>query len=111
MDGTSAASYVLRRLPQFDHDPDDELWMLLDTDHCAQGTHLAGFVDALREARRQGVNVALSKPSFELNCGYSYTTWRKLHWVCCRLRRMWRRHCGPSSGNTTRRTLSESIIR
>jgi hypothetical protein len=47
--------------------------MLLDTDHCAQGAHLASFVDALREAKRQGVNVALSKPSFEL--------WLLLHHV------------------------------
>jgi hypothetical protein len=72
-DGTSAASYVLGRLLQFDHDADDELWMLLDTDHCVQGAHLARFVDALREAKRQRVNVALSKPSFEL--------WLLLHHV------------------------------
>jgi hypothetical protein len=72
-DGTSAASHVLDRLLQFDHDRDDELWMLLDTDHCAQGTHLANFVKALAEARRQRVNVALSKPSFEL--------WLLLHHV------------------------------
>jgi hypothetical protein len=72
-DGTSAASYVLGRLLQFDHDADDELWMLLDTDHCVQGAHLASFVEALREAKRQGVNVALSKPSFEL--------WLLLHHV------------------------------
>ena len=65
-DGTSAASHVLDRLLRFDHEEDDELWMLLDTDHCAQGTHLATFVDTLAEAKRQGVNVALSKPSFEL---------------------------------------------
>lgn len=58
---------------RFDHDPDDELWMLLDTDHCAQGTHLASFVGTLAEARRQGVNIALSKPSFEL--------WLLLHHV------------------------------
>jgi hypothetical protein len=72
-DGTSAASHVLDRLLQFDHDPDDELWMLLDTDHCVQGTHVASFVDTLREAKKQGVNFALSKPSFEL--------WLLLHHV------------------------------
>ncbi len=66
VDGTSAALHVLERLLSFDHDPDDELWMLLDTDHCTQGAHLAGFVQALAEAKRQGVQVALSKPSFEL---------------------------------------------
>ncbi len=72
-DGTSAASHVLDRLLQFDHDPDDELRMLLDTDHCVQGTHVASFVDTLREAKKQGVNFALSKPSFEL--------WLLLHYV------------------------------
>jgi RloB-like protein len=65
-DGASAASHVLDRLLRLDHDPDDELWMLLDTDHCVEGAHLARFVDTLREAKRQRVNVALSKPSFEL---------------------------------------------
>ena len=65
-DGTSAAAHVLDRPLQFDHEPDDELWMLLDTDHCAQGTHLQGFVTALRDAKQKGVNVALSKPCFEL---------------------------------------------
>jgi hypothetical protein len=64
---------VLDRLLQYDHDADDQLWMLLDTDHCVQGTHVASFVEALSEARRQGVNVALSKPCFEL--------WLLLHHV------------------------------
>jgi hypothetical protein len=64
---------VLGRLLRFDHEEDDERWMLLDTDHCVQGAHLANFMGALAEARRQGVNVALSKPSFEL--------WLLLHHV------------------------------
>ena len=64
-DGTSVAAHVLRRLLEFEHDPDDELWMLLDTDHCTQGTHLQGFTGALREASQQGVQVALSNPCFE----------------------------------------------
>lgn len=72
-DGSSAASHVLARLLRVDHEEDDELWMLLDTDHCVQGAHLASFVEALREAKRQGVKVALSKPSFEL--------WLLLHHV------------------------------
>ena len=72
-DGSSAAAHVLDRLLRFDHEEDDELWMLLDTDHCVRGAHLASFVEALREAKRQRVNVALSKPSFEL--------WLLLHHV------------------------------
>jgi hypothetical protein len=72
-DGTSAASHVLGRLLRYDHEEDDERWMLLDTDHCVQGTHLSMFVGTLAEAKRQQVNVALSKPSFEL--------WLLLHHV------------------------------
>src|SRR5580704_531259 len=58
-DGTSVAQHVLQRLLQFDHETDDELWMLLDTDRCTQGAHLLGFTDALRAARQAGVSVAL----------------------------------------------------
>lgn len=72
-DGISAAEHVLHRLLEFVHEEDDELWMLLDTDHYASGTHLASLMSAIREARRQGVNVALSKPCFEL--------WLLLHCV------------------------------
>ena len=64
-DGTSVAAHVLDRLVRYEHDPDDELWMLLDTDHCTRGEHLQGFTDSLREARQRGVNIALSKPCFE----------------------------------------------
>ena len=72
-DGTSVARYVLDRLLEFDREEDDELWMLLDTDHCIQGTHLEGFLFALQNARQRGVKVALSKPCFEL--------WLLLHYV------------------------------
>lgn len=74
-DGRCAASDVLERLLEFraGAEEDDELWMLLDTDHYTQGAHLASFAAALGEANRQGVNVALSKPSFEL--------WLLLHHV------------------------------
>ena len=60
------ALHVLRRLQEFEHEAEDELWLLLDTDHYAQGTHLQNFTAALREARQQGIHVALSKPSFEM---------------------------------------------
>jgi hypothetical protein len=65
-DGTSAAEHVLGRLQNIDHEDDDELWMLLDTDHYATGSHLKSFVSAITKAKQQGVNVALSKPCFEL---------------------------------------------
>lgn len=65
-DGTSVASYVLSRLLAYDHEEDDELWLLLDTDHCTSGTHLPGFIAAISDAKQRGVKVALSKPCFEL---------------------------------------------
>jgi hypothetical protein len=64
-DGTSVARQVLERLLKFEHEADDELWMLLDTDHCTRGTHLGGFTEALQRARKQDVHIALSKPCFE----------------------------------------------
>jgi hypothetical protein len=65
-DGTSAAEHVLGRLQGIDHDDDDELWLLLDTDHYVAGSHLKSFVAAITEAKQQGVKVALSRPCFEL---------------------------------------------
>ncbi|MFZ4859175.1 MAG: RloB family protein [Desulfuromonadaceae bacterium] len=65
-DSTSAAHHVLNRLLQYDHDEDDELWLLLDTDHYASGSHLPGFITAISEAKQRGVKIALSKPCFEL---------------------------------------------
>jgi hypothetical protein len=64
-DGTSAAPHVLERLLSYEHEAYDERWMLLDVDHCATGPHVSSFIAALREAKRQGVKIALSKPCFE----------------------------------------------
>ena len=72
-DGSSSARHVLDRLLNVEREEDDELWMLLDTDHYTKGPHLAGFLEALGEAKRRGVNIALSKPCFEL--------WLALHHV------------------------------
>jgi hypothetical protein len=44
----------------------DELWVLLDTDHFDQGTHLGAFLGSLRAASDLGAKVAISKPCFEL---------------------------------------------
>ena len=72
-DNSSVAQYVLGRLLEFEHEEDDELWMLLDTDHCIQGHHITGFIQAIRDAKQRGVHVAVSKPCFEL--------WLLLHHV------------------------------
>lgn len=69
-EGKCAARDVLKRLleysREFEPEDDDELWMLLDTDHYTTGTHLRSFLSAIRNARKKRVNVALSKPCFEL---------------------------------------------
>ena len=65
-DGTSAAARVLTRLLSFDHHDDDERWLVLDVDHALNGGHVASFLEALKRAADNGVNVALSNPCFEL---------------------------------------------
>jgi RloB-like protein len=66
VDGTSAAAHVLTRLLSFDHEEDDELWLVVDVDHAMKGDHVANFMQALKRARDNSVNVALSNPCFEL---------------------------------------------
>ena len=73
LDNTSSAEAVLKRLLNYEYEEGDERWMLLDTDHVTQGTHLRGFLRALRDAEDQGIKVALSMPCFEL--------WLLLHHV------------------------------
>ena len=65
-DGSSAAKHVLQRLLNIEVEEDDERWLVLDTDHCIEGTHLEGFIGALQDARQRGVNVAVSRPCFEV---------------------------------------------
>jgi len=65
-DTESSAERVLQRLLRYDHEPDDERWLVLDTDHRDQGPHLRGFISTLKEAEDKGINIALSKPCFEV---------------------------------------------
>lgn len=72
-DGSSVAERVLDRLLATEYEPDDQRWMLLDTDHTTRGEHLRSFTEAMRRARQSGIQVAISKPCFEL--------WLLLHHV------------------------------
>ncbi len=65
-DGTSVPGAVLERLLSFEHEDDDELWMVMDADHLLHGSHLRGIVCALQDAKKKGVRVALSRPCFEI---------------------------------------------
>lgn len=67
-DKTRAAEAALKDLqaisPQ-EIQPDDERWLILDTDHFTEESHLATFTRVLSEAERAGILVALSRPCFE----------------------------------------------
>ena len=62
----SHAQYVLDNLMGIECREDDELWMILDTDHCIKAGHIRSFIAALREAKKKGINVALSRSCFEV---------------------------------------------
>ncbi len=51
--GTSSARHVIERLLEFKHncEEDDELWMLLDTDHYIRKEHIRSFITAIKKAR------------------------------------------------------------
>lgn len=108
-DGTSAPKYVLDRLMEFDCDEGDERWLLLDVDHLAQGTHIGGLIQTIKEARQKGVHLALSKPSFEV--------WLLLHHEEAVAvgdlgeRRKWRPLFARSLELTTKPTFERSIFR
>ena len=73
-DGLSAAEHVVDRLRDAfesakklkEVQPDDEFWLLLDTDHRIHRQHLAALKRALSDARKSGFGVAMSNPCFEL---------------------------------------------
>lgn len=46
--------------------PNDEFWLMLDTDHWIKGQNLPGLLEALAQARQAGFRFAMSNPCFEL---------------------------------------------
>jgi hypothetical protein len=73
-DGRCAAADVLTRMKAVIEDgmargdlrADDQFWLVLDTDHYTQGTHVPAFKTALKEALEAGIRTAVSNPCFEL---------------------------------------------
>ena len=63
-------SSVLNRLISFDEQyeigADDQLWVLLDTDHWITGNHQSGLIQAIEEARSRGYFIAMSRPCFDV---------------------------------------------
>jgi hypothetical protein len=68
--GLSAPGHVIERLDQFarefDLADDDELWLMLDTDHWIEPGHVASFDDVCAEAIKKGYHLAHSSPCFEI---------------------------------------------
>ena len=73
-DGRSAPGHVFDRLrnafesakERKEVQPNDEFWLLLDTDHWSRGKHIPGLLDALQQAQKAGFRFAMSNPCFEL---------------------------------------------
>lgn len=68
VDDKSHAKYVVERMKKVkvDCEEDDEVWVVLDTDHCIKEGHFHSYEQALSEARRSGMNIAISCPCFEV---------------------------------------------
>ena len=68
--GLSAPGHVMKRLDQFarefDLAEDDELWLMLDTDHWIEPGHVRNFVRVCAEAVQKGYHLAHSNPCFEI---------------------------------------------
>ena len=70
----SHAKYVVATLQQYECEADDEKWIVLDTDHCTNsGSQLKSFLQALSDARQSDINIAISKPCFEV--------WLLMHFI------------------------------
>lgn len=70
LDTKSAPQHVLSRpiarKDKEDLQPDDECWLVLDTDHNPDPNHRATFIQTIHSAQAQGFRVALSRPCFEI---------------------------------------------
>ncbi|NQU23078.1 MAG: RloB domain-containing protein [Candidatus Nealsonbacteria bacterium] len=68
--GLSAPAHVLQRLEEFfrefDLQEDDELWLMLDTDHWIEPNHIASFHEVCSQATQKGFHLAHSNPCFEI---------------------------------------------
>ena len=73
VDGSSSAEHVLGRVLDTAIEDGDERWILLDTDHYIEDSHKKSFIRTLDRAKAQNVNVAVSRPSFEI--------WLLLHFL------------------------------
>ncbi len=68
--GLSSPAHVLERLDgfqaEFEWHEDDEFWLMLDTDHWVEASHIAGLTRVCAEAVEKGFQLAHSNPCFEI---------------------------------------------
>lgn len=68
--GLSAPKHVLQRLDEFHREfelhEEDELWLMLDTDHWVEPNHIANFIEVCTQAAQKGFHLAHSNPCFEI---------------------------------------------
>jgi len=68
--GHCSPGAVLESARALKKDPDfesfDEFWLLLDTDHWTDGSHLDNYIRTIQEANDEGFHVAVSNPCFDL---------------------------------------------
>ena len=69
-DGLSAPQHVIQRLDDYreknELDDEDQLWLMLDTDHWVKPDHVANFRDVCARALQQGFRLAHCNPCFEI---------------------------------------------
>lgn len=71
-DGKSSPRHVLHRLDEFKKEYDldlekgDQLWLVCDTDHWIEPSHIKNLVKVVRQCAQKGIGVALSNPCFDL---------------------------------------------
>lgn len=68
--GSSSPEHVLDRLneyfQEYELEPDDQLWLALDTDHWTEANHIANFDRVCSEALQKDYYLAHSNPCFEM---------------------------------------------
>lgn len=68
--GMSAPRDVVERLRTYrdgiEMEAGDQCWVLLDTDHWIEASHRAAFIEAIRDANRNGFSIATSNPCFDV---------------------------------------------
>jgi len=65
-DPGSVVNRLIKFAEQYQIAGDDQLWAFFDTDHWILGNHKAGLIQSIKEARRRGYSVAMSRPCFDL---------------------------------------------